>query len=787
MIKNYLKTSIRNLVRYRTYSIINVFGLTIGLATSLFIFLWVTDELSYDQFHSNAKHIYKVLVNNSYPDGRIETFGATPARLKDAIQTEIPEATRATQLSMDAELLLRVDNQSLYENGVYGDESLFSIFSFPIVKGSSDHPLPEIKSISISETLAKKLFNGSDPIGQTVQVGQSHELTVNSVFEDIPKNSTLQFDFVIPFDLYIKENPWTQNWRSGGTRTFVALNPGSTVESINEKLGGLIKKNCEDCSTRPFLFQYTKSRLYNEFKNGEISGGKIQQVVLFSVIAIIILVMACINFTNLATARATTRSNEVGVRKSLGAQKSGLIFQFIIESILISAIALLFALMMVQVLLPFFNLITGKSIQLDFTNVLFTSGVLSITLICGLLAGVYPAFVLSSINVVSILKGNGQSLLSGGFLRKSLVVTQFATAIILVIGSIVVYQQIIFISNRNLGFNKENIIVIEQNDDIVKNYSVIKNDLLQVPAIKTIGFGGSNVFRVPITTTDLIWPGRPENSSISFKVYRCDEDFIPALGITMLAGRNFSNFNNQDVSNYIVNKKAMEAMGLTLESVIGSEVEMWNVKGKIIGVTDDFHNDNLRAAIEPLIFLYSTNNGSYYFVKIDGQQNLNETLAQVEKTFKKYAPDYPFQFTFLDKVFDSEYQNEAMVGRLSLSFTIVAILISCLGLLGLASFTVERRIKELGIRKVMGASVKDLTLMLCGDYAKLIVFSLFIGCPLAFYFASNYLSGFAFHANLTGTVFIVTAMGVFVITFLIVGYQAMKAAISNPVNSLRSE
>jgi len=786
MLKNYLKISFRNIFRHKGYSFINIFGLTVGLTTSIFIFLWVVDELSYDRFHANADNIYRVMINNTYPDGRIITHGATPVKLKDAMQTGVSEINLITQLSMDTELLIKHDVKSFNEQGIYADKTLFSVFSFSKIKGNPDNPLPDIKSIAISQKLAQKLFGDDNAIGRSLQVGQTYDLIVTCVFDDIPENSSLQFDFVISFDLFVKENPWTQNWRSGGTRTLVTLKPRASLMSANEKLEELIKKNCDDCTTNPFLFPYTKSRLYNNFENGKSAGGRIEQVVLFSLVAVIILTMACINFMNLATARSASRSREVGVRKIIGAKQSSLIIQFIIESVFMSFIALLFALGVVQVFLPLFNTIADKSIQLDFTNQ-FITGTLIITLISGLLAGSYPAFFLSSFKPIVALKGQVQSSFSGNGLRKTLVVIQFMTSIVLIIGSIIIYNQIRFISIKNLGFDKESVIVIDKNEDILKNYSAFKNDLLQFPSITSIGFGGSNIFTIPITSTDPVWPGKLENSSITFKIFRCDEGFIPTMGIELIAGRNFIGLNPQDASNYIINKKAMEVMGLTPENVIGADLEMWNGKGKIIGLTNDFHNDNLRVGIEPLILLYSVNNGWHYFVKVDEKTSISASLATIEQVFKNYSPDHPFQYSFLDEIFDREYRTEAIIGKLSLSFTVVAVLISCLGLFGLASYTAERRTKELGIRKVMGASIRNLIILLCRDFSKLVVISLFLGCPVAWYLMREFLAGYAFHTELGGSVFIITSVALWLIALLTVGYQSVKAALANPVESLRNE
>ncbi len=785
MFKNYLKTSFRNLLRHKSYTFINVLGLTVGLVTSIFILLWIVDELSYDRFHLNTDRIFKVMVNSTYPDGKIETYGATPAKLKDVIVQEIPEVELAAQYSMETELLVKYETDAYNEMGIYADPTLFKILSFPITSGSETQPLTDIKSIAISERLAEKLFANEDPIGKSLNLGASHELIVTSVFANIPQHSTLQFDFVASFELFTKENPWTQHWKSGGTRTTVLLKSSALVENANQKFAELIKKNCTDCTTAPFLFPYAQSRLNSEFENGRSVGGRIQQIYLFGAVAILILVMACINFTNLSTARAASRSREVGIRKSIGAQKNSLIFQFISESILLSFIGLVFAIVIVQLLLPVFNEVTTKSIRLDLSNPVFVAGILGITLICGLLAGSYPAFILSRFNPVKVLKGNTQLGLTGSTLRKSLVVVQFTASIILVVGSIAVYKQIVFISEKNLGFDKDNIIVVDQNEGIVKSYPAIKNELHQLASVKGVAFGGNNIFTIPITTTDPVWAGKPDNSSILFKVYRCDSEFIPTMNIKIQRGRNF--IDSQDASNYIINRRAAEVMGLSLENGVGSELEMWNGKGKIIGITDDFHNDNLKFGIEPMIFMYSENIGSHYFIKLGSELPITANIDQIESVFKKHNPNYPFEYIFLDEVFNKEYQSEAVIGKLSLSFTVIAVLISCLGLFGLASFTAERRTKELGIRKVMGASVGNLVVMLCSDFTNLVLVGLFIGFPVSWYLIREYLSDYAFHAEINWSIYVLTSFVMMLIVLLSVGYQSAKAATSNPVDSLRNE
>lgn len=787
MYSNYFKVLWRNLIKNKVLSFIKIFSLTVGFIVAIFIFLWVIDELSFDRFHVKVENIYKVMTNHTYPDGTIETYPATTSLLKDAIKSDIPEVDNLALMSMESEALIRFDKNSFYEFGLYADSSLFSILSFPIIKGNRDNIMPNQSSIVISNKLASKLFGIENPIGKSVELNQTQQFSVTGVFADIPVNSSIQFDFVLPIELFVKENPWTQHWASGGTQTLVTLKPNASLEGANTKIAKLINKNCSECKTSAFLFPYAKQHLYNEFKNGTVTGGRIKQLRLFSIVALIILVMACINFMNLTTAMSAARSHEIGVRKLIGANRSGLIKRFIFESQFLSFIALFIALIGVQLLLPLFNELTGKFITLEFSRPTFLIGILTIASICGLFAGSYPAILLSSFKPISVLKSGTAAPLTGGKFRKALILVQFVATCILITFSIVVYQQIRFISTKNLGFNKENVIVINRNDILGKNYSAFKNDLLNVPSIMGVGFGGSNIFTVPITTTDPVWKGKPTNSSISFKVFRCDEGFIPTMKIELLAGRNFSGIENHDVSNYIINKKAMEVMGLNMEDVIGSNLEMWNGKGKIIGLTDDFNNDNLHNGIEPLIFMYSKDIGFNYFIRIDGSSPAQSVLASIEKTFKAHSPGYPFEYEFLDKVFAREYKTEMVIGNLAFIFTTIALLISCLGLFGLAAYSTLKRTKEIGIRKVLGASVSSVVLLLTKDFIRIIVIAIVIATPIAWYLVNKWLQDFTYRVDVNWWLFAFVGITAILIALLTVSFQAIKAAIANPVKSLRTE
>ena len=784
MIKNYFKITIRRLFKQKTYSITNILGLTVGLTASILIFLWMLDEISVDRFHTKINRIYKVMINDIYADGRMETYEAPTVMIGEALRKDIPEIDEVAQTSWSEEMLVKFGDKKFMETGLYADPGLFSIFSFPISMGNKLNPLSDINSISISEKLAKKLFD-ENPIGKTLNINQVGDFIVSSVFKDVPKNSSLQFDFVVSFENWKKENTWANHWRSGATQAFVTLKPKSELGVTDGKVRRIIKTNCSDCNREAFLYPFSKLYLHGNFENGKNSGGRISQVILFGCIALIILVMACFNFTNLATARASTRTKEIGVRKSVGAGRISIGIQFIGESLLISFVSLSFAIVLVTAFLPMLNEITGKSLHLDYSNPVLVIGVIGITLLCGLLAGIYPAFYLSALNTSAILKNNNVTL-KGGAIRKGLIVTQFAVSVILITGSIVIYRQLGYIFKMDLGFSKENVIVIPQKGGLSKNYSPFKEDLQQIPTVKNVAFVGSNLFQVPITTTDPVWPGKPTNSSISFKVLRSDDGFIPAMNIKLIAGRNFYS-NRADSSNYIINEKAMLAMGLTKQNVIGTKLEMWNGKGEIIGLTDDFVNGNLHQGTEPLILMFTTTNGFNYYIKTIENANVNQTLARIEAITKKYSPEYPFEYSFLDGDYSKEYKTESVLGKLSFGFTLVAVIICCLGLFGLATFAAEQRIKEIGVRKVLGASVPDIVVLLSKEFAGLVVIAIVVAIPTAYYFLNKWLQDFAYRIDISWWVFVLAGMSALMIALLTVSFQAIKAAVANPVKSLRTE
>ncbi|MCH7408940.1 ABC transporter permease [Belliella sp. DSM 111904] len=747
--------------------------------------LWILDEWKFDRFHSKSDQIYAVMINNTYPDGDIRTHGATSSKLAEAISQEIPEIELIARTSMSTDLQIKFEENLFLENGIYAEPSFFDIFSFPYSKGGNSDISKNQSTIAISEKLANKLFGDQNPIGKFVEVNKSL-LTVDKVFSNIPTHSSLQFDFVLPFESFLTENPWADHWKSGGTRTYVTLQSENDAVSTNLKLSNLISKNCPDCNSTPFLFQYSRTRLFSKFKNGHEAGGKVENLVLFGLIGLIILVMASINFTNLATARASTRGKEIGVRKAIGSGRAKLVIQFLLEAVILSFMALAISLVLVKLLLPAFNEITGKNITWRALDHLFLLGSVLLTLLCGLLAGVYPAFFLSSFKPVAIMKGNYSSLLKGANLRKSLVIFQLVSSVTLIVCSLTIYKQLDYITKKDLGYTKENIIIIDPQQEVLSNPEIFKQELLNFPGIQSAGFAGSDILTVPITTDEISWAGKPEGSTAFFKLLRCDSDFLSTMDIPLVAGKNFS-MGTPQTSMYLINQKATELMGINADDAIGMELDVWQGTGQVIGVTEDFHNNSLREDIEPMVFLYATDVGFHYYIKTTAGYDTDEILNHIDKTLKKISPDHPFNYRFLDEAFESSYHMEKVMGKLSVGFTIVAMLIVCLGLFGLASFTAAKRIKEMGVRKIFGASTSQLWVLLSKDFATLTSIGLLIGLPIAWYIARSYLSGFAYHIHLELGVYLFTALGLMAIALLTVTFQTLKVALNNPVHSLRDE
>jgi len=785
MIKNYFVIAFRNFYRHLGYSAINVFGLAVGLATAILISLWVLDELSYDTGYPDHERIYQVMYNSVYSDGHVETSESTAGPLAEAMMAEIPEVELAGRSDGNdaGSMLLRFHNKSMVLKGQWADPEILKIFSYRILKGDNNSLLKDPNSFVITQRTAEKFFPNEDPLGKSFKIDEKYTMAVSAVVENAQPNASQQFDFILPYGVHYKENPWKAEWANFNDQTYIKIKPGISVANLNRKLLALVKAKCPDCVFQPFAQQLSGTHLYNHYEYGKPVGGRIDYIRMFIITAIFILAIACINYMNLATARSAARSREVGVRKATGAHRGQLIFQFIGESFVITSVSVIFALVLVQFALPFFNAMMQRKISTDFANPVFMVSLVGLTIITSVVSGSYPAFFLSAFKPASVLKGLRQSGMAGASLRKGLVVFQFALSVGLIMASLVVFRQMQFIKTKNLGFNRQNILVFDMHAGVTGNQEAFKIEALKFSGIHRVAFAGQNPFSVGAMTTGVKWPGKGEEK-VPFRLVWSDKDFIPTMKMELIEGSNFTD-NKSDSTNYIINETAAKRIGY--QRAVGSPLDVWNSpSGKVIGVVKDFHNVNLHQSIEPLIIMCRPQNTWRGFVKIESASTAR-AIQHLAATQKKFDPAYPFDYEFLDKSFEKEYTSESTIEKLSTAFTAVAIFISSLGLFGLASFMAERRTKEIGIRKVMGATVQQITLLLSKDFLKLLVISLLVAIPLAWMGAKQWLITFAYHFDLTMVLPLIAAAILFFTALVSVGYQSIKAAIGNPVESLRSE
>jgi putative ABC transport system permease protein len=787
MLKNYITVAFRNIRRNTVYSFINIFGLAIGITCSILIFLWVRDEVSYDRFHKNADRLFQVWINATY-DGRINTWNSVPLPTAEGLLEADPSIKHAITADWGSEHLLSAGDIRFNKNGNYATEEFLEAFQFPLLKGSAEKALDEPYSIVLTESTAKALFGDQEPMNQFVRLDNADDLKVTGILKDVPSNSTFQFDYLMPFKYYEKQQ-WVKNskdnWGNYSFQVFIEIEPTATKESVEAKISDLLtKKGQTDIKREFFLHPITRWRLHSNFKDGKESGGMIEYVNMFSLIAVFILLIACINFMNLATARSERRAREVGIRKSIGSKRKELIFQFLGESILIAFIAFVIAIILTEVSLPMYNYLIGKKLRLDYTSPEFWGAGLGITVLTGLLAGSYPAFYLSSFNVVRVLKGAIQVGKSATTPRKILVVLQFVFAIVLIVCSIVIQQQINHVKNRHLGYDQENLITIGYTTEVGKNYTTIKQELLNSGVVKSVTKSNSPITAI-YSNNFLSWPGKPEDQRVLFSTIATEYDYTKTMGIKMLEGRDFSEEFKSDTSAIIINKAALDVMGL--KDPVGATVEVWGNKRQIIGVADNVLMGSLFREVSPSFFVYMPEWASAVTVRLDGSRDLQESLKTVEGIFKKYNSAYPFEYTFVDVEFQTKFSTINMMSRLGAVFTFLAICITGLGLFGLAAFTAEQRTKEVGIRKVLGATVSNLVLLISKEFTVLVIIAFAVSAPIAWWGSSILLERYPYRIDFPVWVLPISGIISLLFALFIVITQAFKAATSNPVKSLRSE
>ncbi len=790
MIKNYFKIAWRNLLQNKTFSLINILGLALGMTCSLLIMLWLKDELKRDKFHANDKRLYRVMENQFY-SGDISTFSSTPGILAENIVKDVPEIEMASQMLWEEQPLFTVGNIFDKEKGRYVQKDFLRMFSFKLAKGDAATALAKTDAIVISKNLAKKYFKDEDPIGKMIKIDNKENVMVTGVLEDIPELSSLKFDFLLHFEQWQKKNDWAKEWGNNGPRCYVMLAPNASIDKVNAKIKGYIKSKNKDSNVDLFLQNYGESYLYSDWDNGKQNGGRIEYVKIFSIVAIIILFIACINFMNLATARSLRRAREIGVRKVVGAGKRQLVAQFIGESLFVSFLAVCLSLLIVALIIPSFNSLTEKKLSVNFLDPSFLLIILGLTLTTGIISGSYPALFMSSLKPIIVLKGFLKFNFGATLFRKVLVVFQFALSIILILGMIVIYRQIEFIHNRNLGFAKEDLLYIPLEGDLQKTYLTFKDELLKQPGIKAVSSAQSSPLEVGSSTQGVRWPGKDTTKLILFSNNPITYDYVKTMGIELINGRDFDPSYSLDTSNYLINEAAAKKIGY--KEPVGKELTMWGDKGTIVGLMKDYHHNSLHVPIEPLIlrlFKQSwTREGGYWgnvIVRTE-RGRTKQAIASIEKLYKQHNPGFPFKYYFTDDEIAKNYKAEYTVSKLSKYFAFIAIFISCLGLFGLVTFTAEQKTKEIGIRKVLGASVTGIVRMLSKDFLKLVLIAAIIAFPVAWWAMHTWLADFAYRVDIGWWVFVVAGIAALLIALLTISFQSIKAAIANPVKSLRTE
>jgi len=786
MIKNYLKIAWRSIVRNRASSLINIGGLAIGMAVAMLIGLWVWDELAYDKYNVNYSAIAQVLENQHLGDN-IGTQVSKPMPLANELRTKYGDNFKYIAAASFVDLPVSYNHHPLTRAGAYVEPDFTQIMTVKMLRGNRS-ALTDPSSILISASLAKTMFGTGDPMNKVITAGDSYTLKVAGVYEDFPKNNRLaDMDFLAPLDLIFQGNDGKTNWYDSSFRIYVQLNPGHSFESSSAKIKNALYENTKE-ATKPALFLFPMSRwhLYSDFKNGIATGGRIQIVWLFGVIGIFVLVLACINFMNLSTARSEKRGKEVGIRKAIGSMRGQLINQFFSESILIAIISFLLALCVVQFALPFFNDVAGKQVTILWKNPLFWAACTGFTLFTGIVAGSYPAFYLSSFQPVKVLKGTFKAGKYAAMPRKVLIVLQFTVSIMLIIGTVVVYQQIQYAKDRPVGYSRSNLLTIPLSADLQKNYQAFKNDLLRSGAVSIMCQSSSATTMISSGADNLAWKGKDPNRQAAFGTISSSSDYGKTVGWTIKEGRDFSAEFTSDSSAFVFNEAAIKQMGL--KNPVGQTVRWHNKNFTVIGIAKDMVMTSPFDQAVPTVFMMNRERNMFVLnIKLNGNIGTEKALNIIGGFFKTYSPSAPFEYKFADQEYATKFADEERVGKLAGSFAGLAIFISCLGLFGMAAFMAEQRVKEIGVRKVLGATVFNLWQLLSKDFVLLVIIAVLIASPTAYYFMHNWLQGYQYRTDIGSWIFIAAAAGALAITLLTVSYQGIKAALANPVRSLRSE
>ncbi|SFD16279.1 duplicated orphan permease [Chitinophaga sp. CF118] len=788
MLRNYMKIAYRNIVRNKTFSVINILGLALGIASSILLLLWVQDELHMGKQYANMDLLFRIM-ENEIADGRVVTDEDTPGVLADELKRQFPEITYAAGISSNEDHVLSVGEKITRQSGCFVGADWFKMYSIPLLAGTSESALNEPNNIAISRKIAEAYFK--DPhvaLGKVIRFDNNTDYKVMAVFENLPHSSTDKYDFLLNWDVYLKKEPWLNVWENGGPGTRILLKPQADAEKVNAKLKTFLKGRNQDINSsfniELFLQPETDSYLYSNFKNGHRDGGRIEYVRLFIFVAAFILLIAGINFTNLATARSIKRAKEVGVRKAVGAERFSLIWQFMNEALLMTILAAVLAILGVWLSIPFFNQLTDKQLSLPTNDPGFWALLLVIVIVTTALSGSYPALFLSSIRPVRVLKGTLKIGSGVTLFRRGLVVFQFVLSVLMIVGTVVVYQQLKYIQKKNLGFDRQNLIVLRGEGEIAQKYQTFKQELLQ-QGIQSVTHMQTSPLRNGNTTDGVQWTGKDPGLAIQFNNTAVGYDFVKTMKLELVRGRDFSPAFGSDSTNYLINESTAKRLGY--DDPIGQPLTFGTHPGIIVGVLKDFHFNSLHVPIRPIIIRLAEH-WAYGNILIKAQPGQEQqTLSRIKALWQKMNPTFPFAYSFLDEDFQNVYKSETVVGRLIALFACLSIFIACLGLFGLAAFTAEQRTKEIGIRKVLGASVMSIITLLSSDFLKLVLVAIAIAFPLAWYAMSQWLETFNYKISLSSGEFILTGLIVISIAVLTISFQSVKAALINPVNNLRED
>jgi putative ABC transport system permease protein len=791
MLKNYLKSAFRNLWTNRTYSILNIIGLSIGVTAAAFIFLWVEDETTFNHNFANRNLIYHVMMNEKSDKGT-STTGSTPGPLGASIIKDIPGIKSTGRLSWFMDELAIVGDKSVKINGIYADPSILTMYELPFTKGDPNTALNQMQSVIISESMAKKMFDGTDPMGKVIKmngnVGYAADglYTVTGVFKDLPANCHYHFQWVSPFLAWKTANPWVDLWDNPMPETIIQLDPTAAPAAVEKQLTHYLAKKVTGQKNTLFLWNMNDWHLRANFENGVLTGGTIRYVHLFTLIGVAILLIACINFMNLATARSEKRAKEVGVLKVMGAGRSGLIGKFISEAIVLSFLAVLVSIALLYLLKPAYNTLVNKQLSINLFQFSHWASLLAIAITTGIVAGSYPAFYLSSFNPVFVLKGiRIRSSGSAVFIRKGLVITQFTASVILIICTIIIYQQVQHIKNRDIGYTMDKLIYMDLQGNMKKNFEVLKNQLIATGYVENAATGLHDALHVYSTGDYMKWQGQDPNVKIPVHSNQVSPEYLSTMHMPLVSGRDFYPNFGTDTSNVIINESLAKLMGK--EGRIGGILYNGPFHTTVIGIIKDFVYNDIYSSGGPLILWPGYRGGTVMSIRFKQNADLTKALAVTESVISTENPGYPFQYTFADENFNALFSTETLIGKLAGIFAGLAVFISCLGLFGLAAYTAERRSKEIGIRKVLGASSQGLAALLSKEFLQLVTLSCLIAFPIAWWSMRSWLQGYEYRTTIHWWIFALAGTLALVVALLTVSFQAIKTALANPIKALRSE